>query len=1480
MRRNDGETESAVEAPIMLPPGHKPGLLRVSIVDLIERLEARLTGPLRAYYNANQEKIQKFMFSLLKKKKVKLLEDRALSKTTGSTYLIAKEPVYTFPDVESAKEAVLGMVADLASLPPPLPEPFNDDVGFSMATNGALRAFLARVSQGYVEDKDYLHAARLLITHSKTQLPRAAVMGAVRTLEEYLKPERVTPPGAKKPQPEDYQIYQRERLARGSVPLTQTATLSWTYSPKTGYLSLSTKTLDFKKVRDAINGWGANAKITVTQNRAGYNQYFLDLSIKEVPLLVRYLRSEYPEAADRLQTSWEGWTEQIAQAPAPQAVKKTAQPSTSLPDPGWGKFTGELNRGEYYAPDPKVVESGGSRNISQKFPAFSWEVTPAGVLVGLTTRDRVEREGGLPGESISALYSFARYFKAYGKNLKVEDYKVLVPTTPTHLAGFLQEWFQRTGRADDLKEIPFFFDFALPALAEAWKGSSVDSLVQLKPNQVLVPQGFEVLYEAKPARYLVGGTAELTDLRPLQPELHKTWAELVSGNNKQVVRDLAFAYEWSRLIAAGDDKPEEFRTATGMTIVQDASKIKSMGFKGETPLPTDTRIIDMIATIAKEIPEPSYSACRGVFVVPTKMAGQADLLSDLGFAWDVRSLQNATEATKSKIVVIGTDNPSEICGWFLFIRYKTNPEGKRISDGKGNDVREAVLMYYSANLYQEGLEDSLRYTDRIGLIKRDYTRPFPVPVATGRVLAQWTPRLCRLLDLAGEFVLSYTMRIAFLSDYMLNCPEVFPMASAASFADLPRNERAQIEGMFDWNKVQYLNKDYPGGPKMMGLMDYQKIGAAYVWMRGGRALIGDAMGLGKTVQAITAVRMKAPQTLPAVVVCPSSVLYNWADEIERWYPQASVFIADPKKKLQERDGLTDEERKADFIILGWSGAKRLGPRYYDRIKTLIVDESHYGKKFSSVRSIAVRALSYQAEYAIVMSGTALDNAKLEELWPQLSMVDPEVFGEEVDSGGYYQYRDNFVPNEKSVQFRGTIATFDSVDNLRRRLNQTLRCYMIRRLKNQVPLGLGEKKRLYLEVMLSPAQKAAYRGEMAGVLQIVIKSIQKRRIEAALKFLKDGQGKITVYQATEAANAIEKLDPQKIAKVAFVIYAIARQAVAKIKVPFAIERIVTHLQEQPNDPVVVFVEFDANMQLIQEALDARGIPYVFIDGSVSALERRRRVQMFQQGKAKVFLGTRAAREGITLTRANYTLFVDRWFVPAWEEQAEDRTYRYTQTRDVTIEFLVAKETIDEQINALIERKREIISAVVGEDEFEEIEEKADKEVADEYSSSVMEVLQANIEGLKELSVKDTIIDEQMVRDAAAADPAFADPAVEAAQDPGTRRFKMKEIWDYVKGQGGVTFAQLEEEGYTSANIKAGIQGGYLTEVTRPRVLKNNGRARTNGLYDPEYLPSFTLKDVPKVMFKIQPGQFKVRRMVERKVTENPRRVTALISKRYR
>lgn len=1496
MRRNDSETEEKQEVEVVPPlPGYNPGALSLLGLEVVRRLTARLTGSLKAYYEKNEERILRMLNKLLKQKRAELIKSRAAKRTTGMVVFKDQENVYTFPSVEAAKNAVVGMVADLAILPPPLPA-FKDEAGFSSVTDGPLRSFLAKVSAGYADDQDYLFASRLLIEHCKTQLPRAVVLGAVRTLEQYLNPKRVTPPLANKPAEEDKRIYERLDLNRGGrVPLSGGSKLRWTYDPSTGYLSLYTKAIKPTDIRDSINGAGGRAKLEYVQ-QGEYRIYHTDLPVQDVPLLIALLNERgYTRAAEQLQVAWDnGWQEKAERAPAPKAVpgrRSTSTVDSRLPRPAEGRVEGTLTAGAYYA--PKFYK-----------PTFVWEVTPEGVQVGFTSNDRVNRE-------VVAGTTVPLWSLAYVLNLGTpENFKLLLPVRPTVAADLMQGWFEGVQAPSPLQELPYLFDY-MPALKAAWQENGLDAVVisekpvksqrTARKTTPVTPTQTGQSLGAEPPKATV-------DLNMIKPKLHADWADLQAQPDQNLVRDLAFAYEWSRFIPKSDESIEDqqmIHVGGGRMVEIDPSKIPSLGFNGKTEMPSSVRHIELIATIARHMASPSYLTCPGVFVVPQRRMYE-NMTSDLREAWTRANSEAYAELDspdfQAKAILISTEFKSEICGWFLYFKEMKNKDGVvQIKDGL--PVKYPYVMFFSnkqgaQNLREhpafssfdlkEGPKDSKQFFDSYG-DKGVYTYVLP---------ANQVSRLGRALDTVGEFVLSYTLRIAFLSEYMLSCPKIFPITraenapegkqgGAAYFSQIPEPQRSEMQNMYDWKSITVVNEAAPGGPQKMGLMEYQEIGSAFVWLRGGRALIGDTMGLGKTVQAIAAVRAKPQRALPAVVVCPTSVQYNWGAEIERWYPGASVFVAGPDELAESP---TKEELRADFIVIGWSATKKHGDRYFKRMKTLIVDESHYGKAKESTRATGARALARHADNTIVMSGTALDNAKIRELWSQLAMVDPNVFAladAEGEEKGYAKFVANFEPRRRNQSYKGFVATSDSVDNLRLRLKLVLRCYMLRRVKNQVDLGLGKKERYYAELSLTPEQRAVYDRALAKVYEAVLNSIIKRRLNAALTFIKKGE---TVAAATERANDLS-YDPSKIANTSFVIYLHARKAAAMVKVPFALERILERLRDYPKDPVVVFVEFKDNIKYLEKALTERGIPYRVIQGGVDAKERKDIVKEFQQDKnntkVKVFIGTKAAREGITLTRANYTLFVDRWYVPAWEEQAEDRTYRYTQTRDVMIEYLVAKGTIDETINKMILAKRSVIGDVFDDDKFLETEGMDDTQIEEEYAKEYMEQIEKEFEGLKDLKEEDTYLSEEQVREAArdSNDPYFVD--IELRIDPNfapSQRARVKlEIWEYIRNRGGkIELSALLDAGFDDkkVTISSMINEGYLKRIEKHRVLKNGlhrNRGEDTDVLDMQYFQNLGV-DLPR--FKIQPGQIKLRQIVDRKVTENPRRVRSLISKRHR
>ena len=127
----------------------------------------------------------------------------------------------------------------------------------------------------------------------------------------------------------------------------------------------------------------------------------------------------------------------------------------------------------------------------------------------------------------------------------------------------------------------------------------------------------------------------------------------------------------------------------------------------------------------------------------------------------------------------------------------------------------------------------------------------------------------------------------------------------------------------------------------------------------------------------------------------------------------------------------------------------------------------------------------------------------------------------------------------------------------------------------------------------------------------------------------------------------------------------------------------------NHRALVFSQFVQHLSIVREALDKRGIEYLYLDGSITLKQREQRVKEFQGGKGSLFLiSLKAGGQGLNLTAADYVIQLDPWWNPAIEEQAADRAYRIGQTRPVTVYRLVAEQTIEEKIIQLHSLKKEL------------------------------------------------------------------------------------------------------------------------------------------------------------------------------------------------
>ena len=416
------------------------------------------------------------------------------------------------------------------------------------------------------------------------------------------------------------------------------------------------------------------------------------------------------------------------------------------------------------------------------------------------------------------------------------------------------------------------------------------------------------------------------------------------------------------------------------------------------------------------------------------------------------------------------------------------------------------------------------------------------------------------------------------------------------------------------------------------LMPFQMAGVVYA-LRQRRTFIADEQGLGKTVQALAAI--EAADAYPAVVVCPASLKLNWLRECTRWLPS---------RRAEPLSGRRGPLPLADIVVVNYDVLDARASALADLEPAAIVfDESHYVKNPKANRTKAAIDLSARlADDALrlALTGTPLVN-RPRELVPQL-----RVLGRLGDFGSGASFERRF-----------------DAQAARERLHWHLRstCY-VRRRKDEVLTQLPPKRRITVPVPLSNEHE--YRdleGNLVDWLRQAIHDPRQlaERIDSALR-----------------AEALVKLNA-------------LRHVAARGKLHAAIEWIKTFLES--GERLVVF----AHHRDIQDELVAHFPRAARILGSDPVEERQRNVERFQRtrgGAALCICSLEAASHGFTLTAAASVAFLELGWTPAKHDQAEDRVHRIGQDRRVTAWYLLAADTIDERIAALIDYKRAVVGSV--------------------------------------------------------------------------------------------------------------------------------------------------------------------------------------------
>ncbi len=400
-----------------------------------------------------------------------------------------------------------------------------------------------------------------------------------------------------------------------------------------------------------------------------------------------------------------------------------------------------------------------------------------------------------------------------------------------------------------------------------------------------------------------------------------------------------------------------------------------------------------------------------------------------------------------------------------------------------------------------------------------------------------------------------------------------------------------------------------------------------------RCFLADEQGLGKTIEALVA--LEADGAFPAIVVCPASLKLNWEREAARWLPHRTLQLLAGRSAVLRRD--------AEITILNYEIVAALAAQLARRRpRALVIDESHLVKNPQAKRTQAVRRLAAAIApdgLKLALTGTPVLN-HADELIAQLRVIDR--LGE-FGSGASFRR-----------QFEGPLSEERLHWHLRRH------CF-VRRTKAEVLPQLPAKRQVVVPVALT--NEAEYRRAEADLIE----------------WLRSQPLDLSVLEAkVAAARRAERLAQ---------LTALGRLA-ARGKLAAALAWIHDFLAS--GEPLVVF----ARHHEVQHAVLARFPHAAHILGEDPVAARQRAVDAFQEpdGPPLIVCATRVAGQGITLTRSSNVCFLELEWTPALHDQAEDRCHRIGQRDAVTAWYLLAAETIDETMARLIQRKRQIVSAV--------------------------------------------------------------------------------------------------------------------------------------------------------------------------------------------
>ncbi len=469
---------------------------------------------------------------------------------------------------------------------------------------------------------------------------------------------------------------------------------------------------------------------------------------------------------------------------------------------------------------------------------------------------------------------------------------------------------------------------------------------------------------------------------------------------------------------------------------------------------------------------------------------------------------------------------------------------------------------------------------------------------------------------------------------------------------LPPDDEALVDRLLNFEQIEHrpLPKKLKAKLRPYQQEGYRWLGFLYQHRLG--ACLADDMGLGKTIQAISllagihegVIESPSQQLGPHLVVLPPSLLFNWEQEMTRFYPDLKIHY------------YVGKERQTDFahadVVLTTYGLVRRDIAILEQqmFHVIFFDEAQAVKNILAGTTGAARRL--KGYFKCVMTGTPLEN----------------------HVGEYYSLMDLCVP--------GLLGEYESLKGklkapspeILRTIMQRTKPFVLRRTKSQILKELPQKTETDVYLELTDRQKVLYQQTVATI---------RSTIASAYRTKAASQARIIALTAILKLRQI-CLSPRLIQQ---------DSTDASPKLACVVERLEELMEE--GHSALVFSQFTSYLDLVEQEFQTHHIPYVRLDGSTPTAARKKIVQEFQETeKPFVFLlSLKAGGQGLNLTKASYVFHLDPWWNPAVEKQASDRAHRIGQKQKVSIMRLLMRHTIEEKMMELKQQKMELYNAVL-------------------------------------------------------------------------------------------------------------------------------------------------------------------------------------------